>query len=245
MMGALRRNLLKMLRRNGIDLRRASLHTDFTRRLACSLEARGVDLVFDAGANVGQYATGLLDAGFKGRIVSFEPLLQVREALLAAASRYGDRWQVAPRMALSESRDKAILHITKNLASSSLLEISSDLARIANEASEVGQIEVETRRLDEVVESLGLKFGRAFLKMDTQGSELTILRGATGVLPGIVGLQVEMSCVALYDKQVLDDEIRAFALKEGFELWDLNPEFRDPDTMRLLQYDAVFFRPQN
>ena len=38
------------------------------------LQHYNVDLVFDIGANIGQYAGGIIDAGYLNKIVSFEPL---------------------------------------------------------------------------------------------------------------------------------------------------------------------------
>lgn len=47
---------------------------DEKRQFVKQLEARQVDAVFDIGANSGQYSIGLRRAGFRGRIISFEPL---------------------------------------------------------------------------------------------------------------------------------------------------------------------------
>jgi len=59
------------------------------------LASYGVDCVFDVGANTGQYAEGLRNLGYKGRIISFEPL-SAAHALLIENSRDDPEWVVAP-----------------------------------------------------------------------------------------------------------------------------------------------------
>jgi hypothetical protein len=61
-------------------------------------------------------------------------------------------------------------------------------------------------------------------------------------LEKVVGLRVELSLVRLYEGQQLHDEIRADLEAIGFRLWDINRVFTDPQTRRLLQIDATFFR---
>src|ERR1700692_3194856 len=52
-----------------------------------------IDCVFDVGANAGQYATRLREMGFRGFIISVEPIPKFAAQLRAAASR-DDRWFV-------------------------------------------------------------------------------------------------------------------------------------------------------
>jgi FkbM family methyltransferase len=64
-----------------------------------------------------------------------------------------------------------------------------------------------------------------FMKLDTQGSELSILEGATRVLQGVFGLEIEVEFVELYQDQALFGEVDRFVRKRGFELFDLRPNY--------------------
>jgi hypothetical protein len=60
-----------------------------------------IELVLDVGASIGQFAKEMFAGGYKGKIISFEPLSQAHGQLLAAA-RGNSGWEVAPRCALQE-----------------------------------------------------------------------------------------------------------------------------------------------
>jgi hypothetical protein len=51
-----------------------------------------------------------------------------------------------------------------------------------------------------------------------------------------------MSLLPLYQGETLMPEMSAAMSDHGFQLWDLEPSFRDPTTGRLLQVDAIFVR---
>jgi hypothetical protein len=86
---------------------------------------------------------------------------------------------------------------------------------------------------------------RAFLKIDTQGYEDQVLKGATTLLGRIIGLQVELSLVPLYEGQQLFDDLSRRLRSLDFELWSIAPVFVDPKTGRLLQADVTFYRSRN
>lgn len=65
-----------------------------------------------------------------------------------------------------------------------------------------------------------------FIKLDTQGSELSILKGASCILNSfITGLEIEAEFVPLYEDQPLFCEVNEFVRKLGFQLFDLRPYF--------------------
>lgn len=62
-----------------------------------------------------------------------------------------------------------------------------------------------------------------FIKLDTQGSELFILEGATRTLSNVFGLEIEVEFVELYQEQPLFSDIDRFVREFGFQLFDLKP----------------------
>lgn len=60
-----------------------------------------------------------------------------------------------------------------------------------------------------------------FMKIDTQGYELPILRGGQNYLNRVIGLELEVEFVSLYEDQPLFNDVNGFVTKAGFELFDL------------------------
>jgi FkbM family methyltransferase len=89
----------------------------------------------------------------------------------------------------------------------------------------------------------------SFLKIDTQGSELDILKGAVGVLRGALGCEVEVEFNPLYQGQPLFSDVDAFLRAEGFSLWQLKDPCSYSETKgnvglrgKLHWANAVYFR---
>ena len=97
------------------------------------LHRYGVDLILDVGANVGQYADSVFDAGYAERVVSFEPLSGPYATLLEK-SRGNPRWEVAERCCLGDREDEIEIHISENSIASSILPISSEHVRVSPSA---------------------------------------------------------------------------------------------------------------
>jgi FkbM family methyltransferase len=211
-------------------------------RLVETLKQRGVNTVIDVGANDGGFATNLFEAGYTGQVTSFEPLPDAWTRLSRRALKYGSRWTIGPRVALSDRAGKARFHVAGNSESSSLLPMMSNHEEADPRSRVVDTITVETARLDDLMDPLGIR-GPAYLKIDVQGAEALVLAGASNILrEQIVGVQIEISLAALYEGQAADDDLTQVLSAAGFRLWDIIPGFRDPRTFQLLQYDGVFYR---
>ena len=113
-------------RKFGFEIRLSGVDSRSDLRFVDFLKTHQIDTVLDVGANNGDFARTLFEAGFQGRIISFEPLPVAHEGLVQAAQASGWQWTIAPRMALAESDGTAQFNITAADSSSSLLEPSEE-----------------------------------------------------------------------------------------------------------------------
>jgi len=232
---------LHTIRKLGFDLRRYRPATSTDAQLIAMLLTHNVNLIFDIGANAGQFANQIRAAGYGGRIVSFEPLSIPWQKLLIA-SNSDPLWEIAPQGACGNEDGEIEIHIAGNSVSSSILEMLETHSKAAPNSSYIGSEKVPMRRLDTLAPDYLSPGSVPFIKIDTQGFEDRVLQGAPDLLAKATGLQLELSLIPLYDGQRLYQEIIVQLNALGFELWSITPAFIDQSSGRLLQIDATFFR---
>ena len=230
-----------MLHRVGFELRRFSVEQSENARFISMLRTHNVNLIFDVGANAGQFGVLLREIGFDGKIVSFEPLSDARESL-QNISRNDPLWQIALQTAIGEENGEIEIQIAGNSQSSSVLDMLDTHVRAAPDSKYIGKEKVALRTLDSIAPDYMDSNSISFIKIDTQGYETQVMNGAKKLMSQIVGLQVEISLVPLYKGQCLFDEMLKKLKNDGFELWSISSVFSDPNTAQLLQVDATFFR---
>lgn len=230
------------LRRVGIDVvRYPSTAPMFN--VVRLLEHFGIDCVIDVGANNGGFASTIRSLGYSGRIVSLEPLSGPFELLAARAAKDPD-WEALP-VAAGDADCEIEINVAGNEGhSSSVLAMLDTHADAAPASLYVGTETVSQRRLDGLLPEFGIGSEHtAFLKLDVQGYEATVLDGAAGLFDAgaIVGLQMELSLLPLYAGAMTYAEGLNRAERLGMSLMGLLPGFSDPRSGRLLQADAVYF----
>jgi len=238
---ALRKIVRALLNQAGWELHRYRPASDPWALVLDQIRQHRIDVVLDVGANVGQFASELRGKGYRGRIVSFEPLSSAHATLLRNAEN-DPTWTVAPRGAIGSSNGEVMINVSQNSVSSSVLPISAALAQSAPEASYVRSEATPLKTLDRAVEGLVEPTSRAFLKIDTQGFEYEVLNGAGETLKRTAVICVETSLVPLYSGQPLWRSIVERLEGDGWVLWDMRHAFSDPTTGQLLQADLVFSR---
>ncbi|MGE5624864.1 MAG: FkbM family methyltransferase [Bacillota bacterium] len=210
------------------------------KRLLALLE---IDCLLDVGANDGQYAAMLRKIGYRGRIVSFEPVAKTYAALAEHAAKDPD-WQVF-HCALAAKAGRQKIRVTRSTVFASFLGPSDySKKKYPNDMPVERMEEVRLRTLDEVLPKAteGLKAPKLFLKMDTQGYDLQVFAGAKKSLPKILALQTEISIQAIY--KGMPDYLKSLGIytKAGFVISGLYPVSRDRDTLALIELDCVMRR---
>jgi FkbM family methyltransferase len=203
-------------------------------------EDRRIDTVLDVGANGGQYGTFLRRIGFGGRIISFEPLKDAYRSLQQTAS--GDpSWQTR-NVAIGEGERTATINVSKNSESSSFLPLLPSHLDSYPDSRYIASEEVEMISLQTAVREHLTPSSRAFLKVDAQGYETTILKSAGSALDSLLGVQLEMSLIPLYEGELLMPAMVELMRELGFVLMSIEPGSGDQTSGQLLQIDGLFFR---
>ena len=161
----------------------------------------GTDCVIDVGANGGQYRDFLRnEVGYQGRIVSFEPI-PAHVSEMRGRSASDPRWTIR-EAALGAVSGNATFNVMRGTQFSSFLSPrDTHSAQFGEQNTVREQVRVSMLTLDEVVPQLVAEFAprSLYLKMDTQGYDLEVLKGGSRVMRHIRGMQTEVSVTPLYE----------------------------------------------
>jgi FkbM family methyltransferase len=200
--------------------------------------------IIDVGANEGQFVLRLIKKGFKGNVLSFEPVSKAYNKLLlnAKKNKKYTSWNVAERCGLGSRNFSDNIFVSEHHESSSLLNILPKHTNLKPLSKTISIEKINVRKLDDFYEEI-IKFDKnLFLKIDTQGYELEVLKGATKTLELMAGLTVEVSLTRLYDNQPLWLDIINFLEKKGFVVWAVDRVMGDSNTGETFQLDITFVR---
>ena len=226
----------------GLEVRRLKNANVESQVLKNILTRAAIDVVLDVGANTGQYGDLLLRTGFTGTLISFEAIPGAHRKLVEHAKKKSHAWMVAPCAALGSQRGQVQFNIAANSVSSSILPMRRTHLEAAPQSKYIERQTVAVERLDDLAPRMLPSFGRILIKIDTQGYEMEVLKGAEGLLPLTAAIQLELSLVPLYEGAPTFVEMIAYVESKGFELFSIVSGFRDKRIGRLLQADGFFVR---
>jgi FkbM family methyltransferase len=212
----------------------------------------GTILIADVGAafcgEVAPYRP-LLERGL-GRLVAFEPDLRQHDDL---KQRLGEAVTLYPH-ALGDGTKKTLYVCADGTGMSSLLRPDESALGFFNLFPQFGAVldrtEIDTVRLDDLQDLAPIDF----LKIDAQGSELSIFANGRRKLAQCVFVQTEVSFIPLYESQPgfgeVDIELRGQGLLPhrfaDVKQWSIFPTVRDNEPRRpfnqLLEADIVYMR---
>lgn len=216
----------------------------------------GTTTVIDAGARYGMHPSW---RGFNAPLqyYAFEPDAKEAERLRQQSQPPG--FEVVNE-ALDSKNGERDLRITKHRGYSSFLKVDPDSDWFGKHRPGEGDLEsiqkVKTCTVDGFSREHGV--GIDFLKLDTEGTELAVLKGATEQLRlHTMGIRASVNFLAQYKEQALFHDIHSYLISTGFFLVNLdyfgrglprfrlfrNPEPQDLDNERygvLIASDGVW-----
>ena len=165
------------------------------------LTSHPIDLIIDVGGNCGQFAQ-IARAKFPGaHIVSIEPLPEPFAQLETWAKQDGNTTVLNIGVGEADAVLSINLHVDHSPSSSMLPTLDGGLD-IFPQMTRQQALEVPVRRLDDVLTEIGRAAGpNTLLKLDVQGFEEHVLRGAPNTLRQVSALMTEVSIDPMYEGQ--------------------------------------------
>lgn len=203
------------------------------------LTGLGLNTVIDVGAHGGEFASAVRSILPEVRIYSFEPQADAR-ARIAKRLAGGGEFEVFG-FALGSESGRATFYRSAFTKASSLLPMGKRHREAFPWSAEGEEMEVEVETLDGVRDRLELDRAVLF-KLDVQGSELAVLRGAEASLESIDYVLAEVSLRSLYEGDASFSDVVAFLEARGFRYAGSLDQLADPKSGEMLQQDAFFVR---
>jgi FkbM family methyltransferase len=232
------RSLNSALRYIGLELIRHRW-----RRVADIINFKSVDLVIDVGANEGQFGAMIRSLGYKGVIISFEPVTAAFTKLKQRA-RY-DRGWIVEKVAVSSTDGKRDIRVSDRTYFSSFEEPTGELIGYDTRARTISTESTSVTTLDAYCGPRAQsQSSHIYLKIDVQGHEIEVLRGASQTLKRCAAVQVEASLTPIYRNQPLFTEVIELLHAAGFSLAMIvsSEHYGVERPYQLLDADFIFVR---
>ena len=235
------KNVIKRtLRHVGYDLVQYPPRETYGEHIRELVKTLGLDMVLDVGAHHGEYALFLRELGYAGRIISFEPVAANFD-VIAQCCAHDPNWQAYNLALGSEDADRSMNVMSNSFLNSFLAP--SDVRWI--DGNSVERIDtVKVRRLDGLFDQLlnGAGARSIFLKMDTQGWDLEVLRGANACISRIGAVQSELPLKAIYKGMPDFVEVITECNRLGLDITGMFPVSRDTNNLAIVEFDCVMAR---
>lgn len=197
-----------------------------------------INVVYDVGANIGQFATTLRELGYQGKIISFEPLLSSFQYLKTKADK-DPLWQ-ALNFGIGNDNCDTIINLSADSDFSSLLNPLPRLTERFKESMPVAKKQIQIKKLDSIFRNFYKDGSRNFLKVDTQGYEKEVIHGGINSLIFFYGIQLELPAFPLYEGQSSFSEMLNLLDDNGFQLVIVNPVNYHKVKPSAMDFDCIF-----
>ena len=200
------------------------------------IENRKIDTVIDVGANIGQFGEGLRAGGFRGKIVSVEPVAAVFAELSKKAKADGN-WD-AHQCGLGAQPGKAQIHVSELTVFSSILDMTSTASLHDSRTAVTRTEDIWIRTLDQIAAGIT---GNILLKIDAQGYEKHVIEGGVETIPRLLGIQLELPVIRVYQGEWQFHEALEYMSEIGFVPAQIQPvNYHGADNVSAVDFDCLF-----
>jgi len=194
--------------------------------------------ILDVGAYEGNFSRGVRQIFEEAHILMIDALAEKGPALADACREVGNAGHLIAMLGDSEMDATSFFVVNTDMRPDLVKTGSSKFKENTDFPTE--ERALPQRTLGSIVADRGVPF--QLLKLDTQGSELDVLRGFGHELPKVEVILMEMSLVDYNKGAPLIDVVLSQLSGMGFVLYDIVEEHRHLGG-RLLQIDGLFVRP--
>ena len=176
-------------------------------------------LIIDVGAHRGEFAIGVLNENYKGKIISFEPQLQIYNTLKSNSEKF-ENWLIHERCGIGKKNENLIMNIMSETTCSSFFKPTKYLLSIDPSTKIIKKEKSKILPLNYLFQKKYKLKKNTFLKIDTQGFDKFVLDGASKILKKILFVQLELSIDPLYKKESNYETMIKYMKKKRFIIWN-------------------------
>ena len=187
--------------------------------------------IIDAGAYEGQFSRICKRIYPESAIMMIEPLLEKEFILQKFCKRYPDCQYVVSLL----GAEKKEVYFLKDGPGSQVVRTLEEKDR----DSKLIRLTLDT--LDSLTEETPFR-SPEFLKLDVQGYEIEVLKGAKRILESVEVILMEISLITLIKGAPSFYEVIKYMSEQNFRIYDICTFWRRPMDKALWQVDAIFVK---
>lgn len=187
--------------------------------------------VIDVGAYEGWFTRICKRIYPESTIMMVEPLLEKKIILQRICKKYPHCQYVVALV----GAEKKEVYFLKDEAGSQVLQTSEETSNY----SKLTKLTLDT--LDDLTEGSPFRSSE-FLKLDVQGYEIEVLKGAKRILESVEVILMEISVITLTKGALSFYEVIRYMHEQDFRLYDICTFWRRPVDEALWQIDVIFVK---